>query len=121
MPRLVVQEHSRAGEKHYDLMLENPGMLTGLLWTWRFDEFPGSRLAQTCERIPDHEPRFLEYEGPLSADKGSVRIVDSGTFDLLAGQEDQVVFTARARRVIGSCRLLRGDNDNWSFTCEPYK
>ena len=114
MPRLVIQEHTRAGESHYDLMLESPQ----LLWTWRFQDLPGSETEQACERIQDHEIKFLDYEGDLSPGMGSVRIVEGGTFDLLSAREDQINFTARARKILGSCRLIRRDENKWVLKCE---
>ena len=115
MPRLVVHEHSREGGVHYDLMLESPG----LLWTWRFAELPGSESEQLCERIQDHDRKFLEYEGALSPGNGSVRIIDSGSFDLLAAGEDEVHFTARGQRLTGACRLMRRGENAWALQCDP--
>ena len=113
MPQLVIQEHSRQGEVHYDLMLES----VEALWTWRFDRFPGSEPEQRCERIQDHDRRFLEYEGDLSPGKGRVRIVESGTFDLLSAREDQVHFTARGQKVVGTCRLIQRGENEWELRC----
>ena len=114
MPRLVVHEHTRAGRVHYDLMLESPQML----WTWRFEGFPGSASEQSCQRIQDHDARFLTYEGSLSPGNGSVRIVERGTFDLLSARENEVHFTARGQKVSGACRLLRKGENDWDLLCE---
>jgi hypothetical protein len=114
MPRMVIQEHTRDSSAHYDLMMESPT----LLWTWRFQDFPGSEPEQPCERIQDHDRKFLEYEGELSPGNGSVRIVAGGTFDLLSAREDEVDFTARAQTVAGSCRLVKRDETHWILRCQ---
>ena len=114
MPRLVVQEHKRAGEVHYDLMLES----SALLWTWSFADFPGGSSEQSCERIQDHDRKFLTYEGDLSGGNGTVSIVESGSFDLLAAREDEVCFTARSKNISGTCRLMRRDENEWVLQCE---
>lgn len=34
-------------------------------------------------RLPDHRAMYLEYEGPISEGRGSVRRLDAGTFETL--------------------------------------
>ncbi len=44
----------------------------------RIDELkPGQRMA--AERIADHRPAYLDYEGPVSDERGSVRRLAWGT------------------------------------------
>lgn len=44
----------------------------------RIDELkPGQRMA--AERIADHRPAYLDYEGPVSGERGSVRRLAWGT------------------------------------------
>ena len=44
----------------------------------RIDELkPGQRMA--AERIADHRPAYLDYEGPVSDGRGSVRCLAWGT------------------------------------------
>jgi len=114
MPRMVIHQHTREGAAHYDLMLESPQ----LLWTWRFQSFPGTESEQPCERIQDHDRKFLEYEGKLSGDKGEVAIVEAGTFALLHAQEDRVHLTARGHKVAGLCRLERKQENEWVLHCD---
>ena len=111
---MVVQKHMRDDDVHYDLMLESPL----LLWTWRFQQLPGSCCEQPCERIQDHDRKFLDYEGELSPGMGKVSIVEGGTFDLLSAREDQINFTARGHKVLGTCRLVRRGENNWVLKCK---
>jgi DNA polymerase Ligase (LigD) len=68
---------------HWDLMLENRGVLL----TWELPELPPGPLPASFERLgirrlPDHRIAYLEYEGPVSNDRGTVHRVDRGTYQL---------------------------------------
>lgn len=78
--RYVVLRHDALPDAHFDLMFETmPG---SALATWRATDWPihhGSVLT----RIADHRCAYLEYEGPVSGGRGSVRRVTAGTFLLI--------------------------------------
>jgi hypothetical protein len=73
--RYVVLRHEDVPEPHYDLMFEtSPG---SALATWRAPQWPletGTPIAPLC----DHRPAYLDYEGPLSDNRGAVRRIASG-------------------------------------------
>jgi hypothetical protein len=78
--RFVVLHHQlpAAGERpsHFDLMLEQvDGLRTYALSQWPPDRRPQSVLA-----LPIHDRRYLDYEGPVSHDRGTVRRIASGTY-----------------------------------------
>lgn len=67
--------HTGHGEPHFDLLVESPA---GPLVTLRLPAWPVcSRL--TFERLPDHRAIYLDYEGPISGNRGEVRRVEAGT------------------------------------------
>jgi peroxiredoxin (alkyl hydroperoxide reductase subunit C) len=71
--RFVVQRHDVApGDVHWDLMVEDGGALV----TLKLVAEPGGGVAGT--RSFDHRLRYLEYEGPISGDRGSVALADAG-------------------------------------------
>lgn len=76
--RFVVQEHTTIESVHWDLMLEQDGVLT----TFRLESEPLQCLTGQIRavKIFDHPLRFLTYEGPVQKGTGKVRIVDSGQF-----------------------------------------
>lgn len=77
----VLLEHTTADGTHWDLMLEAPGV--ELLPTWRLLSNPLTCSGPIpAQRIDDHRPLFLEYEGPLRENRGSVRRVDRGVSDI---------------------------------------
>ena len=71
---------------HWDLMLENRGVLL----TWELPQLPPGPLPASFEqlgilRLPDHRIDYLEYEGPVSNDRGTVQRVDFGHYHLATG------------------------------------
>jgi hypothetical protein len=94
MARYVVLRHSfppsDARQTHYDLMLEHAGVLL----TWSLDHWPSSTGA-LARRLPDHRLHYLEYEGPISGNRGEVERVECGDLS------DLVVAPALVRAKLG--------------------
>ncbi|MBI3408409.1 MAG: hypothetical protein HY040_08635 [Planctomycetes bacterium] len=77
MPRFVILEHDHP-ELHWDFMLE----MDGILKTWRLGSPPvidGDAIAATP--LPDHRLLYLDYEGPVSGGRGTVKRWDGGEYD----------------------------------------
>ena len=73
----VLLEHSCENDVHWDLAVEVPGQAR--LATWRLLTDPRTAAgAISAEPIADHDPRFLDYEGPLRRAAGSVERIDRG-------------------------------------------
>ena len=81
--RYVVLRHSDVSEPHFDLMFETlPG---SMLATWRFPHWPSDTPAQIT-RLRDHRRLYLEYEGTLTDQRGSVHRVADGTCSVDIGE-----------------------------------
>ncbi len=74
--RYVVLHHTGVADPHFDLMLERES--GSLLQTWRSPTWP-IKNAGTLAPLPDHRPIYLEYEGKVSGNRGTVRRVSTGT------------------------------------------
>lgn len=61
---------------HWDLLLEAGSLAT----TWRLLRPPLDRELIAAELLPDHRLLYLEYEGPVSGNRGYVRRVAGGQF-----------------------------------------
>ena len=75
--RFVVLQHCDRDGVHFDLMIENGAKLA----TWKMPD-PPERCGphgQACRRIGEHRRLYLDYEGPISDDRGEVRRHDAGT------------------------------------------
>lgn len=114
MPRYVILQHimpSGSGrESHYDLMLQEDGKLI----TWAIPELPRAGLKTTATNLPDHRLAYLDYEGPVSGDRGRVRRVDSG--DYVSHQRSDELATFELRGISRSliCELRHQSGQEWT-------
>ena len=80
---------------HWDLLLEPPTLLTVGLLTFEINspptEWANHKLVIT--RLPDHRPLYLDYEGPISGDRGQVKRVLAGTIQWRIFEQDLLVLT----------------------------
>jgi hypothetical protein len=117
MPRrvrqYVVQHHEGYGPEHWDLMIEQDGVLL----TWRLERHPETLTDGPipATRIADHRTAYLTYEGPVSGGRGRVRIVDAGTVDMVRYDHDALRLVFAGRVLAGRCTLTRvaTDDDTW--------
>lgn len=96
--RFVVLRHETRDGVHWDLMLDRGAALA----TWRLAEAPSREreAAIAAERIGDHRREYLEYEGPVSGDRGTVRRYDEGVYrmTLVSEIEWDLVFEGQVLR-----------------------
>src|SRR2546429_2134698 len=73
--RYVVLHHEQIAEPHFDFMFEyEPG---SDLITWRLPIWPITQVTRVTE-LGKHRRHYLDYEGPVSGDRGTVRRVATG-------------------------------------------
>lgn len=125
--RFVLLRHECPAEfakpSHWDFMLE----ADGVLMTWELRRLPSSWLValqqQAVSRAPsplfdgrttapairlaDHRLAYLDYEGPLSGNRGSVRCVDRGTYDVVKECSERLVVELQGSILSGSVTLLQ--------------
>jgi uncharacterized damage-inducible protein DinB len=106
---------------HWDLMIEANGSLV----TWRLPHDWSNSTAQIVERIPDHRLDFLEWEGELDGNRGSVAQVDRGQIvvhawsdaeisGFLCGREGETLF--RIARIVEATEL-----NQWRLESRQYR
>ena len=117
MPRFVVLEHETAGGRHWDFMLETGDVLA----TWALDGPPDAASQIAARALPDHRKAYLDYEGPVSDNRGSVTQWDAGTYQLEHRSETQLEATLSGTRLDGRATLVRSpdDPDQWRFCFAP--
>jgi hypothetical protein len=106
--RYVILYHEGFGEPHYDLMFES--VPSGSLMTWRSKDWPlaaGDELV----RIGDHRPEYLDYEGPVSNNRGHVRKICSGSCTITAAASQIAVELEEPARSL--IILNQMDQQNW--------
>ncbi len=108
--RFVILHHQVAGGEHWDLMLERGEVL--LTWQLPHEPVNSSTLPMPASRIGDHRKAFLEYEGPISRDRGQVSRVDAGTVDFEEATPSRYKFTLAGGRLCGRFSLA-ADAEGW--------
>lgn len=83
--RYAVLHHTGIDEPHFDLLFEL--QKGALLACWRSACWPITQ-ATTLQRLADHRREYLDYEGPISGNRGEVRRVAGGEFWLEAACEE---------------------------------
>ena len=89
------------------------------LHTWRLACAPtvGSDPIDATE-LPDHRVAYLDYEGPVGGNRGSVRRWDAGTFTWEADSKPDVrLLRLNGTRIAGHVRLVRVAGTEWRFSC----
>lgn len=100
MPRFVLLEHRWEGV-HWDLMLEAGDALR----TWAIDAPVVAGVDLPARALPDHRPIYLEYEGAISGNRGTVRRVDAGQYTARAWEEGWVRVHLEGDQLVGEAEL----------------
>jgi hypothetical protein len=99
---------------HYDFMLE----VNSSLKAWAIEKLPTAKGPITAIELPDHRIEYLEYEGPVSDNRGTVRRVDGGLYELVAESESRLKITIDGQLLNGLIVLNRCDDD-WQLSYQP--
>ena len=121
MPRFVVLFHEcpldRPRPSHWDFMLEAGSALR----TWALSRAPDELTEQIADELPDHRTAYLDYEGPVSGDRGQVTRWDAGEFHWQVAEPEKVVVELEGKRLRGIATLARDADDpqRWRFSWSP--
>jgi hypothetical protein len=122
---LIAEGHQRQNCRgdHFDLLIDPGG--DALLWTWETDqnvfENDGNSNRITATRLPDHRRVYLDFEGPLSGDRGEVKRQLFGTFVTSQCGNDQLLrLTIKAKtshgvKVEGELTLMQDTSNAWQL------
>jgi hypothetical protein len=117
MPRFVVLRHDSLLGVHFDFMLEAGDALK----TWALPQFPQPDVEMTCEALGDHRIAYLDYEGPISGDRGSVTRWESGTYRIVQQDAGLWIVELQGMKLTGRATLCAMPNDRqrWTFWFSP--
>jgi len=122
MPRFVVLRHElpagSARSSHWDLMFETEAALR----TWAVDADLTLVHDQPAEALAPHRLAYLDYEGPVSGDRGSVTCWDRGQFEIERDEPGRFVARLAGERLRGQLTLAQEPGaHSWrvSFAAEP--
>src|SRR6266542_2533231 len=88
--RYVVLRHEGIEAPHFDLLFESK--LRPELISCRLAQWPPGPMT-LIQRIADHRRVYLEYEGPISGDRGTVSRIAAGTCAYEVEREDNLLLT----------------------------
>lgn len=108
MPRFSVLAHDHPAP-HWDLFLEAGDALR----SWRLLAPLAAGVVVPAKPTGDHRLLYLDYEGPVSGDRGSVTRVDGGTFTWETDSLEHLVVRIAGTRFVGRLTLDRGP-DGWT-------
>lgn len=109
MPRFVILEHDHP-HLHWDLMLEAGEVLR----SWRLESAPRPGQPIRAEAIGDHRRAYLDYEGPVSGNRGQVKRWDAGSFTWRRDDASCVEIVLDGARCRGRAELVH-DSEGWRF------
>jgi hypothetical protein len=117
MGRYVILRHECPAEYkpgvHWDLMLEAGNALR----TWALAEEPTPGNVIGADELPDHGLEYLDYEGPISGNRGTVSQWDAGRFEVLSESPREVLVRFAGDHLIGDVSLTRAaeNSKSWEF------
>lgn len=131
MPRFVILRHELSASSqlaaralapsgqavHWDLMFEDQGSLL----TWALDQEPRLDSSTPAVRLPDHRDHYLDYEGPISEDRGTVHRWDAGEYEFQCRTEDELIATVAGTKIRAqvTLRSAQPDHYRWVVTFSP--
>jgi hypothetical protein len=106
-------------ENHYDLMIEQGQEL--LSWRINDIEHLGDNRGVPCVRITNHRKEYLSYEGPVSGNRGTVRLYDSGLYTVLRWELNIIMLEMKGERISGILTITDPDSASGSCRLTPFE
>ena len=117
--RFVVLRHVDRDDAHFDLMID----LGHALATWKMAQPPElcRDAPMRCARIGDHRRIYLDYEGPVSGNRGDVSVYDQGTCSIDTAEPARWELRFNGRRMLGwfLLELAADEPQSWSLRPRP--
>lgn len=111
MPRFVILEHDHPA-RHWDFMLEAGATLR----SWRLEQPPSAGQAVRAEASFAHRLLYLDFEGPLTGNRGAVTRWEAGTFACEKEEEDCLHVRIQGKHLRGLACLQHVSGMDWTLT-----
>lgn len=111
MPRYAILTHDFPF-LHWDFLLEEGESCR----TWRLLSAPDSNGEIIAERLPDHRLLYLTYEGPVSGNRGSVSLWDTGTYESNTSGANDFSVKLCGRALKGIVHVTHADDGSFRWT-----
>jgi len=114
VPRFVVLAHDWPAP-HLDLLIERDGVLKA----WRLPPEYDGITPCPAEANVDHRGQYLDCEGPVSGDRGTVTRWDAGTAEWEVTLPERIVVRLAGQRLNGHYEIVQRDRETWELRrCE---
>lgn len=108
--RFVVHFHSHQ-KNHYDLMIEKNESLI----TWQIEEKDLIDILNgkiiNVKKIQDHRKVYLDYEGPITCDRGYVEIFDTGEYEEIEWNNLNIILNFFGKKITGKLQIINRNNN----------
>ena len=121
MPRFVLLHHvvppTFPRPSHWDLMFE----VGDSLRTWAIEKplLPDAPQILTATKLANHRIEYLDYEGPVSNERGVVARLAHGEFEILSSTNTLFEAELRGENLSGVLRLGAATKSDWSVEWKP--
>jgi hypothetical protein len=107
MPRFAILRHETPPGSprplHWDFLLEDAGTLL----TWALAESPTAGHPIAADALANHRTAYLDYEGPVSGNRGAVTRWDAGTFQWRHRSDREIAVLLKGGVLKGEAILTR--------------
>lgn len=107
MPRFVILRHELPADSprptHFDLMFEEGSVLR----TWACEQLPSADSPVIAEQLADHRLAYLNYEGPVSGNRGTVTQIDAAGYEVLLDSPTEFRVRISGQQLRGMLSLCR--------------
>jgi hypothetical protein len=92
-----------------------------ILKTWALEAEPSAGAIVPARSLPDHRKRYLDYEGPVSKNRGEVTRWDGGRYRLISKTTQEWYVLLAGQKVRGQVVLRRisTGSDTWTVSFPP--
>lgn len=112
MLRFVILTHDHP-HLHWDFLVELEA--GDFLRSWRLQQPPEPGVLIGAEAMADHRRRYLDYEGPVSGNRGEVTRWDFGEAEVTSVNPSEIVLRIAGRRIRGQALLRQNADRDWTF------
>lgn len=114
--RFVILFHdlpsSAERDSHWDLMLENNGTLE----TWAMDGLITEQQSASAIKLPPHRIAYLDYEGEVSNNRGTVKRVVEGDFRIKRRLDFGFQIYLATKKATHTIELAKQSGTHWKLT-----
>ena len=80
----------------------------GVLRTWACEQLPtANNESVAAEQLEDHRLAYLDYEGPVSGNRGNVMRIDAGEYEVLSVSLEEFRVRIAGRHFYGIVTISR--------------